>query len=177
MTLAERLSSHKAACTSCSRTNCKLQGRAALLVRRGACLDHRNVVHSDVRGGDVVVTEAVSPRSDDSEPIREELVKTRYIAETLLPTRHGAFRLRGYKHSVSSRPGAPPQWQPSLHHTQCDQHWAGSDFPRYALQLDGGTTFTEPTAIICGHVEGQSNVSCLSASTWMGLLFALHRVS
>lgn len=31
----------------------------------------------------------------------EELdVKTRYIAETLLPTRHGNFRLRGYKHSV-----------------------------------------------------------------------------
>lgn len=28
-------------------------------------------------------------------------VKTRYIAETLLPTRHGKFRLRGYKHSVS----------------------------------------------------------------------------
>lgn len=26
---------------------------------------------------------------------------TRFIAETLLPTRHGNFRLRGYKHSVS----------------------------------------------------------------------------
>ncbi|KAF8069623.1 ribBA [Scenedesmus sp. PABB004] len=66
----------------------------------------------------------------DSAPIRplagEQLdaaVKTRFIAETLLPTRHGAFRLRGYKHS-----------------------------------LDGGVTFTEPTAIIMGDVEGQEDV-------------------
>jgi hypothetical protein len=27
------------------------------------------------------------------------------------------------------------------------------------LQLDGGTTFTEPTAIIAGQVEGRSDVS------------------
>jgi hypothetical protein len=27
------------------------------------------------------------------------------------------------------------------------------------LQVDGGVTFTEPTAIICGDVEGKSNVS------------------
>lgn len=32
----------------------------------------------------------------------QQLVKTRFIAETLLPTRHGRFRLRGYKHSVSA---------------------------------------------------------------------------
>lgn len=34
--------------------------------------------------------------------IQEELVKTRFIAETMLPTRQGKFRLRGYKHSVST---------------------------------------------------------------------------
>jgi len=28
-------------------------------------------------------------------------VRTVHIAETMLPTRHGNFRLRGYKHSVS----------------------------------------------------------------------------
>lgn len=50
-------------------------------------------------------------------------VITKFVAETLLPTRHGKFRLRGYKHSI-----------------------------------DGGATFTEPTAIIYGAVEGQSNV-------------------
>jgi GTP cyclohydrolase II len=41
----------------------------------------------------------------------------------LLPTRHGAFRLRGYKHTV-----------------------------------DGGRTFTEPAAVICGDVEGKEDV-------------------
>jgi hypothetical protein len=33
--------------------------------------------------------------------IDESKVVTRFIAETLLPTRYGMFRLRGYKHSVS----------------------------------------------------------------------------
>lgn len=48
---------------------------------------------------------------------------TKFIAETLLPTRHGKFRLRGYKHSI-----------------------------------DGGLTFTEPTAMLVGNVEGKENV-------------------
>ncbi|KAI8467407.1 MAG: GTP cyclohydrolase II-domain-containing protein [Monoraphidium minutum] len=55
--------------------------------------------------------------------INEENVRTVHIAETMLPTRHGNFRLRGYKHS-----------------------------------MDSGKTFSEPTAIICGQVEGQENV-------------------
>ncbi|KAJ9527586.1 hypothetical protein QJQ45_025867 [Haematococcus lacustris] len=55
--------------------------------------------------------------------IDEAKVITKFIAETLLPTRHGVFRLRGYKHSV-----------------------------------DGGLTFTEPTAIMCGAVENCENV-------------------
>ncbi|EFJ51564.1 hypothetical protein VOLCADRAFT_116428, partial [Volvox carteri f. nagariensis] len=55
--------------------------------------------------------------------VDEDQVITTFIAETLLPTRHGKFRLRGYKHSI-----------------------------------DGGVTFTEPTAIIAGRVEGQENV-------------------
>lgn len=49
--------------------------------------------------------------------------KTTFIAETLLPTRTGKYRLRGYKHTV-----------------------------------DGGATYTEPTAIIYGKPEGQSKV-------------------
>lgn len=56
--------------------------------------------------------------------ISEENVRTVHIAETMLPTRHGNFRLRGYKHST-----------------------------------DGGKTFCEPTAIICGQVEGQEDVA------------------
>jgi len=55
--------------------------------------------------------------------IEEGKVITKFIAETLLPTRHGKFRVRGYKHSI-----------------------------------DGGLTFTEPTAIMSGRVEGQENV-------------------
>lgn len=31
-------------------------------------------------------------------------VRTVHIAETMLPTRHGNFRLRGYKHSVRLPP-------------------------------------------------------------------------
>ncbi|KAF5831720.1 GTP cyclohydrolase II-domain-containing protein [Dunaliella salina] len=49
--------------------------------------------------------------------------RTQFVAETLLPTRHGKLRLRGYKHSV-----------------------------------DGGLTYTEPTAIIAGNVEGREDV-------------------
>lgn len=38
-----------------------------------------------------------------SVPIDETKVVTKFIAETLLPTRHGRFRLRGYKHSVRAQ--------------------------------------------------------------------------
>ncbi|MEW5304746.1 MAG: hypothetical protein WDW36_007337 [Sanguina aurantia] len=55
--------------------------------------------------------------------IDDSLVLTKFIAETLLPTRHGIFRLRGYKHSV-----------------------------------DGGVTFSEPTAMVYGSVEGMEHV-------------------
>jgi hypothetical protein len=34
-------------------------------------------------------------------------VRTVFIAETQLPTRHGSFRLRGYKHSVRVRHTKP----------------------------------------------------------------------
>ncbi len=34
--------------------------------------------------------------------VDEVKVITKFIAETLLPTKHGKFRLRGYKHSVSA---------------------------------------------------------------------------
>ncbi|PNH01452.1 Riboflavin biosynthesis protein RibBA, partial [Tetrabaena socialis] len=59
-----------------------------------------------------------------SSSVDEGQVVTKFIAETLLPTRHGKFRLRGYKHSI-----------------------------------DGGATFTEPTAIVAGVVEGGENVA------------------
>ncbi|KIZ05211.1 GTP cyclohydrolase II [Monoraphidium neglectum] len=62
-----------------------------------------------------------TPRGSCSRPVS---VRTVQIAETMLPTRHGNFRLRGYKHST-----------------------------------DGGKNFVEPTAIICGQVEGKEDVA------------------
>ena len=46
---------------------------------------------------------AYSPTASFS--VDEAKVVTKFIAETLLPTRHGKFRLRGYKHSVSRPSG------------------------------------------------------------------------
>lgn len=47
---------------------------------------------SELNGSSVVPTK-----------IEDEQVVTKFIAETLLPTRHGKYRVRGYKHSVCSR--------------------------------------------------------------------------
>lgn len=103
MSVAERILSHTTACTSCNGIHAV--SSSSRVVRTGSYIQRfrrHNVVRCDVREGDVVATDRVAPPSTCSQPIREELVKTRYIAETLLPTRHGAFRLRGYKHSVSA---------------------------------------------------------------------------
>jgi hypothetical protein len=40
------------------------------------------------------------------------------------------------------------------------------------LQLDGGITFTEPTAIICGQVEGMSDVSGLMCKFCCAALYS-----
>jgi hypothetical protein len=55
----------------------------------------------------------VAGEAPGQQRIAEDLsVKTRYIAETLLPTRHGKFRLRGYKHSVRLRQPRDPCSRP-----------------------------------------------------------------
>jgi GTP cyclohydrolase II len=59
---------------------------------------------------------------NDTSPESDE-VWTEFVAETLLPTNMGKFRLRGYRHTV-----------------------------------DGGKTFSEPSAIISGQVEGKKDV-------------------
>lgn len=97
-----------------------------------------------------------------------------YIAETMLPTKHGNFRLRGYKHSVRAA-------------------WAGIwglctrgivlsllllTYVACFMQIDGGKTFVEPTAIICGRVEGQENVSStVECHVCMHLLLRLHALA
>eukprot|EP00879_Flechtneria_rotunda_P002934 GHRR01003151.1.p1 GENE.GHRR01003151.1~~GHRR01003151.1.p1 ORF type:complete len:387 (+),score=84.67 GHRR01003151.1:205-1365(+) len=129
--IAERLCSHQYATSSSStssRSSCTSDLRPHLQPRRRA--RSYVVVHgeraSKHRGWSALVTEPVPAVEFEAQADynhKDSLVKTRFIAETLLPTRQGAFRLRGYKHS-----------------------------------LDGGLTFTEPTAIICGQVEGLENV-------------------
>lgn len=48
--------------------------------------------------------------------IDDSLVLTKFIAETLLPTRHGIFRLRGYKHSVGE---GTPESKRTAHAIMC----------------------------------------------------------
>lgn len=83
-------------------------------------------------------------------------VKTRFIAETLLPTRHGRFRLRGYKHSVR-RTGVVLHGCTPLA-VAISTNAISTNAPDAPPQVDGGVTFTEPTAIICGEVEGKADV-------------------
>jgi hypothetical protein len=51
------------------------------------------------------VTQALADTLHYTPPITRLLwqVRTVQIAETMLPTRHGNFRLRGYKHSVRQK--------------------------------------------------------------------------
>ncbi|KAG2432566.1 hypothetical protein HXX76_008911 [Chlamydomonas incerta] len=134
MASLERAASHRAA--SCSHVVSPLRvGRWQSLVhvsradRRVALPSRANSVlvsaaAADVpqQGGSISSSTTYTPTAHTS--IDEANVVTSFIAETLLPTRHGKFRLRGYKHST-----------------------------------DGGATFTEPTAIVSGKVEGQEDVA------------------
>ncbi|GFR48666.1 hypothetical protein Agub_g10621 [Astrephomene gubernaculifera] len=133
MATHERILSHKAA--SCSHVllplragRCK-QRRLANARRWLGPQLARDVIIASAAYGDALDSERISSYPPPSfeptphDPVDENQVVTKFIAETLLPTRHGKFRLRGYKHST-----------------------------------DGGVTFTEPTAIIAGQVEGRENV-------------------
>jgi hypothetical protein len=91
-------------------------------------------------------------------PLQEKKIITRFVAETLLPTRHGNFRVRAYKHSVGPQGGSrcsQPVKDLSQHHASSASH----PCTQVCLQIDGGLTFTEPTAIIAGEVEGCADVS------------------
>ncbi|GIL68484.1 hypothetical protein Vafri_21753 [Volvox africanus] len=134
MAMHERIYSHKAASCSQIPSNCQVARLLAHSFRvsrpqRGALPRRDLILAFTAASGDAVgiqqtavpVTSPYVPTANVS--VDEDQVITKFIAETLLPTRHGKFRLRGYKHSI-----------------------------------DGGVTFTEPTAIIAGRVEGQENV-------------------
>jgi hypothetical protein len=104
----ERVQSHQLASTSNSCCVVPRHWRAPHARRRSAkCLSVDPMPVSAISlseepaAADAHVFAPVKYPGED--PINEELVKTRFIAETLLPTKSGKFRLRGYKHSVRRR--------------------------------------------------------------------------
>ncbi len=56
-------------------------------------------MHANDRRGSTALVPRIRPRCT-SKPSSDADVHTEFIAETLLPTRHGKFRLRGYRHTV-----------------------------------------------------------------------------
>jgi hypothetical protein len=177
----ERISSHAGASPSCSlpARGCRRaryvapgsgQRAAVRHVRRGLDRDAAAATASVAADLEVV---PLSPEQQQQQQqqqlgaatqqhvsnIDESLVETRFIAETLLPTKHGKFRLRGYKHSVS---GAGPWRQRAVRGSPC------RPAPRLTAapappQVDGGVTFTEPSAILTGQVDGREDVSASAA--------------
>lgn len=106
MSLLERISSHQAASGSgllqLQRSHVCWQGVCGPVRPPRQC--SRVVVHSSTKSEECTPSSsapvAVETAKQTQRIEQDSRVKTRYIAETLLPTRHGKFRLRGYKHSV-----------------------------------------------------------------------------
>lgn len=109
MSLLERISSHQTASGSGllqqqrSPAPCVLHRVCGPVLRARQC-SRAVLVHSSSRSEECPPSSsgpvAVEAATQAQQRIDDHSVKTRFIAETLLPTRHGKFRLRGYKHSV-----------------------------------------------------------------------------
>jgi hypothetical protein len=104
MSLLERMCSHQAASGSGMlqrvHTVPQLCPHALPQLRTRRC--NRVVGHKSASSDEITPSASipVAKQPATQQRIEDLDVKTRYIAETLLPTRHGKFRLRGYKHSV-----------------------------------------------------------------------------
>lgn len=96
--------------------------------------------------------EEIAPKSE------APLVWTKFVAETLLPTGQGKFRLRGYRHTVRFADFDCFLKELALLFLAFESinNILLSTF--FIVQIDGGVTFTEPSAIISGPVEGQEEV-------------------
>ena len=118
---------------------------------------------------------------DGASPQEQPFDCTEFIAETLLPTLTGKYRLRGYRHTVMSLPSITflfwciPCRQESSR-TLLPVACAGlcKEFSLSVLfrglkradatntmQFDGGRTYTEPSCIMTGYPEGLENVRIL----------------
>jgi hypothetical protein len=99
------------------------------------------------------MTEEITPKTG------APLIWTKFVAETLLPTGQGKFRLRGYRHTVRfvSRDCFYSNYRPFISRPPNLKKYPFLCC-LFILQIDGGVTYTEPSAIISGSVEGQSEV-------------------
>lgn len=114
----------------------------------------------------VVVRKAIAANGDAlAAPVT--MSRTEFVAETLLPTTKGKFRLRGYRHTVSDLQVVKHDCSGYLEcfrmRIACGLLSGRVNVPH--VQADGGHSWTEPTVMIHGQPEGRSNVrlvhSCL----------------
>lgn len=115
MALHERMQSHRAA--SCSQVPAlfftrQTSAHSFAARRQPGHVPRRDLIPTFASvEGDAIEAPTVSLpvtatyAQTASVPVDDDLVVTRFIAETLLPTRLGKYRLRGYKHSVRSMYG------------------------------------------------------------------------
>lgn len=116
ITCTERLHSHRHASVSCvgerlSKPRCLYQWSGLIAVHRQQIqqsgLVAARIVSCSVGQDAEFSTSAVGLTGEDSFAnndtscdVSDASVLTQFVAETLLPTKYGNFRLRGYKHSV-----------------------------------------------------------------------------
>lgn len=127
MTMASILSLLIEAPPSCSGRNLEPLSRrhARTLLPVSVGLTSRNYMTANCRNMSISCKSTPSDRrngtsieaSDEEQEgcsVEDESVWTKFVAETLLPTTQGKFRLRGYRHTVGSLsprclpPAAPP---------------------------------------------------------------------
>lgn len=139
---------------------------------RGTLSVRRTAPHSSNRKLSRLPTAIPCVRADVNDPSSTEpLGITKFVAETCLPTKTGKYRVRGYRHSVSTA---------TTGLRLCYRLCISARVSMACLQIDGGRTVTEPTCIMTGKPEGRENVSDIALlCNWLclpGAKFCLHLV-
>ena len=116
---------------------------------------------------------------DTAAPQEQPFDCTEFVAETLLPTLTGKYRLRGYRHTVTSLYDVTffvllqsllikDSFAIGLSQANVRKFSLSVLFrdlrcsdATVAMQFDGGRTYTEPSCIITGYPEGLENVRIL----------------
>ena len=128
---------------------------------RGTHFVRRTAPDSSTHKSSRLPTAIPCVRANVSDPITTEpLGITKFVAETCLPTRTGKYRVRAYRHSVST--ATMGLWL-------CYRLCISARGSIACLQIDGGRTVTEPTCIMTGKPEGRENVSDIAPLHQMAL--------